>query len=417
MDRYHQAIRQPASSGYLLSFHCCYSFPDLINDVYFTFLIYDYGLLDETKMWVMNSNALINNREIHTLSFLRGTSALYVMIAHILIWGGYKGYFPNPKVAVDVFIFISGFLIATGLDSKKIHLGDFYLKRFFRIAPAYYFTIALITMLYPFMRDGLAFIQSLDRTQWPVGGIYEAENVKYDIYNIAMHISFIFGLFPTYSQSSYIGDWSISLEMQFYLVAPFIFYFFKRTNAIVIISISSIVIAIIAKETAPLLKFREQSLLIYKIHIFMLGAVTYEYLKAYASKKYILFIIAIGIIATQFWIQRYNALSNNSSTYLILTLALMSVKNKIDNVFDNFIVGFLSQISYSLYLIHGVFIALSGYLYSIYFKDNSTIPLIYVIAIITVPLSVSSAYIMSRLIEKRGITMCRSIIRKRQEEI
>ena len=149
----------------------------------------------------------------------------------------------------------------------------------------------------------------------------------------------------------------------------------------------------------------------------MLGAVTYEYLKAYASKKYILFIIAIGIIATQFWIQRYNALSNNSSIYLILTLALMSVKNKIDNVFDNFIVGFLSQISYSLYLIHGVFIALSGYLYSIYFKDNSTIPLIYVIAAITVPLSVSSAYIMSRLIEKRGITMCRSIIRKRQEEI
>lgn len=365
----------------------------------------------------MNSNTLINNREIHTLSFLRGISALYVMLAHILIWGGYKGYFPNPKVAVDVFIFISGFLIATGLDSKKIHLGDFYLKRFFRIAPAYYFTIALITMLYPFMRDGLAFIQSLDRTQWPVGGIYEAANVKYDIYNIAMHISFIFGLSPTYSQSSYIGDWSISLEIQFYLVAPFIFYYFKRTHTIIMISSLAIIISIIAKETAPLLKFREQSLLIYKIHIFMLGAVTYEYLKACGSKKYALLVIAVGIIATQFWMQRYNALSNNSSMYLILTLALMSIKNKIDNVFNNFIVGFLSQISYSLYLIHGVFIALSGYLYSIYFKENSSIPLLHVIATITVPMSVLSAYVMSKYIEKRGITMCRSIIKKRQVEI
>lgn len=364
----------------------------------------------------MNSNTLISNREIHTLSFLRGTSALYVMLAHILIWGGYKGYFPNPKVAVDVFIFISGFLIATGLDSQKMHLGDFYLKRFFRIAPAYYFTIAIITILYPFMRDGLAFIQSLDRTQWPVGGIYEATNVKYDLHNILMHISFVFGLFPTYSQSSYIGDWSISLEIQFYLVAPFIFYYFKRTNAIIIISILAIIISIIAKETAPLLKFREQSLLIYKIHIFMLGAVTYEYLKGCGSKKYILFSIAIGIIVTQFWMQRYNVLSNNSSVYLILTLALMSIKNKIDNVFNNFMVGFLSQISYSLYLIHGVFIALSGYIYSLLypvFKDE--ISLLHLMAIITIPMSIICAYCMSRYIEKNGITFSKKLIRMKSQ--
>jgi len=400
----------------LLSLPTYIPVPDVGNDVYFIVLIYDYILLEKIKMWVMNSNTLISNREIHTLSFLRGTSALYVMLAHILIWGGYKGYFPNPKVAVDVFIFISGFLIATGLDSQKMHLGDFYLKRFFRIAPAYYFTIAAITILYPFMRDGLAFIQSLDRTQWPVGGIYEATNVKYDLHNILMHISFVFGLFPTYSQSSYIGDWSISLEMQFYLVAPFIFYYFKRTNAIIVISILAIIISIIAKETAPLLKFREQSLLIYKIHIFMLGAVTYEYLKACGPKKYILFSIAIGIIVTQFWMQRYNVLSNNSSVYLILTLALMSIKNKIDNVFNNFMVGFLSQISYSLYLIHGVFIALSGYIYSLLypvFKDE--ISLLHFMAIITIPMSIICAYCMSRYIEKNGITFSKKLIRMKSQ--
>lgn len=364
----------------------------------------------------MNSNTLINNKEIYTLSFLRGISALYVMLAHILIWGGYKGYFPNPKVAVDVFIFISGFLIATGLDSQKTHLGDFYLKRFFRIAPAYYFTIVIITILYPIMRDGLAFIQSLDRTQWPVNGIYEATNVKYDLYNIAMHISFIFGFSPTYSQSSYIGDWSISLEMQFYLVAPFIFYYFKRTNAIIIISTLAIIISILAKETAPLLKFREQSLLIYKIHIFMFGAVTYEYLKACRFKKYVLFIIAIGIIATQFWIQRYNVLSNNSSMYLLLTLALMSIKNKIDNVFNNFIVGFLSQISYSLYLIHGVFIALSGYVYSlVYPVFKNEVSLLHLMAIITIPMSLICAYCMSRYIEKNGISFSKKLIRMKSQ--
>ncbi|OCQ51694.1 O-acetyltransferase OatA [Photorhabdus australis subsp. thailandensis] len=364
----------------------------------------------------MNSNKLIKNTEIHTLSFLRGISALYVMLAHILIWGGYKGYFPNPKVAVDVFIFISGFLIASRLDSQKTHLGTFYLKRFFRIAPAYYFTIAIIVLVYPLMRDGLIFIQSLDREHWPVGGIYDSATVKYNLYNIVMHLSFIFGLSPTFSQYSYIGDWSISLEMQFYLIAPFIFYFFKRKSAIVIISLLSIIISIIAKETAPALGFREQSLLIYKIHIFMLGAVTYEYLKTYGLNKYILLATAMGIIATQFWIQRYNLISNNSSMYLILTLTLMSIKNKTDDIFNNFLVSFLSQISYSLYLIHGIFIALSGYIYSINHNNLSDkVPLLYFIAIITIPLSISCAYVMSKYIEKNGIYFCKMLIQKKSQ--
>ena len=50
-------------------------------------------------------------KKISTINGLRGISCLWVVISHCGIWGGYKGYNPNAKVAVDIFMMISGFLM------------------------------------------------------------------------------------------------------------------------------------------------------------------------------------------------------------------------------------------------------------------------------------------------------------------
>src|SRR5437868_2882376 len=44
------------------------------------------------------------------LDGLRGMAALWVLVAHVGIWTGYA-WLPNPKLAVDIFIVCSGFLM------------------------------------------------------------------------------------------------------------------------------------------------------------------------------------------------------------------------------------------------------------------------------------------------------------------
>ncbi|MGZ4971449.1 MAG: acyltransferase family protein, partial [Limisphaerales bacterium] len=46
------------------------------------------------------------------LDGLRGGAALWVLVAHCMIWGGWYGVpVPSPKIAVDIFMVVSGFLM------------------------------------------------------------------------------------------------------------------------------------------------------------------------------------------------------------------------------------------------------------------------------------------------------------------
>src|ERR1700741_1786618 len=83
---------------------------------------------------------------------LRGAMAFWVFYGHLRISClGSPPRFGHPANAVDVFMVLSGFLMTyhwIGRESKfnnhARQTGDFYLRRFFRIAPLYYllFTIA-----------------------------------------------------------------------------------------------------------------------------------------------------------------------------------------------------------------------------------------------------------------------------------
>ena len=82
-------------------------------------------------------------KQIPSLNGLRAISIAIVIIFH----AGFRnlGYanFPGGQLGVNIFFIISGFLITLLLIeeekvSKKISLKKFYLRRIFRIFPAYY---------------------------------------------------------------------------------------------------------------------------------------------------------------------------------------------------------------------------------------------------------------------------------------
>src|SRR4051794_41755420 len=84
-------------------------------------------------------------RHLGFLDGMRGFAALYVLVAHCVIWGGWSDMpLPDPKIAVDVFMILSGYLMVhqwrgreeggdQGLATQKVLV-----RRFFLISPPFF---------------------------------------------------------------------------------------------------------------------------------------------------------------------------------------------------------------------------------------------------------------------------------------
>ncbi|WP_321326538.1 acyltransferase [Thiomicrorhabdus sp.] len=157
------------------------------------------------------------------VDFLKGLSVLMVILFHIFFavfflfkkdpvklqqfvdsipaWLSFVLSFDK---AVDIFFMLSAFLLSYALlkvyDKQRfIHIRRFYLHRFFRIYPV--FLVALL--LY-----GLADIHKLITDGWY--SLLFIENI------------FSKGIIPV--------QWSLSIEMQFYLILPFLLLFLAKSS-------------------------------------------------------------------------------------------------------------------------------------------------------------------------------------------
>lgn len=165
------------------------------------------------------------------LDGIRGLAALWVLAAHTV--HHCRANIPilsEPRYAVDVFMLVSGFLMTH--HSIKRQLVEpmerprtwlvFWVRRYFRIAPAFY--VILIPAL---LLQGWYF-QWADQIQAAMGGLPHAPLTTPLWMNGLLRFTFLFGFFPRYSQTLPIPDWSIALEMQFYLAFPFIVLLYRR---------------------------------------------------------------------------------------------------------------------------------------------------------------------------------------------
>lgn len=87
-------------------------------------------------------------QKIYSLQYLRAFAALWVLLTHVLQLCEVRpeGVFWAGQWGVDIFFLLSGFIIF--LTTKEgSYWVDFFIKRIFRIYPAYLFILALY-MLY-----------------------------------------------------------------------------------------------------------------------------------------------------------------------------------------------------------------------------------------------------------------------------
>jgi len=146
-------------------------------------------------------------QKLHGLNHLRALAILLVLLYH------YCKLFPHPAwtetwgsfgwVGVDLFFVLSGYLIASQLfeeikNSRSVNLKEFYIKRFFRIIPAYLTVVFFYFAIPEFKeREGLPPLwKFLTFTQ-----------------NLGLDLR---------TQRAFSHAWSLCIEEQFYLLFPLV---------------------------------------------------------------------------------------------------------------------------------------------------------------------------------------------------
>lgn len=158
---------------------------------------------------------------------LRGILALWVLVGHCasatpIFKTPFTEAFYNQK-AVTVFIILSGFAIAAMIDQKGDSYGTYLLRRILRIFPVYLLFLAISVAVAPL---ALQVWQAAPPAPFTPARIEIAtDTLAYWPAHLAAHLVALHGLVPPAllpsTDYAFLGQaWSISLEWQFYLIAP-----------------------------------------------------------------------------------------------------------------------------------------------------------------------------------------------------
>ncbi len=230
------------------------------------------------------------DHRIKVLDGFRGLAILLVIGYH------YFNFFSFGWTGVDLFFVLSGFLITGKLVESlgaEHYFRTFYIKRILRIVPLYYIILLLFFVIIPLLLPSIvsASFKELLQKQiyyWTfVVNIYDAVH-GWPLNVILIHF------------------WSLACEMQFYLLWPFIIYFFyNHGKALIVIltffCLTALLVRIGGQLFLSLNDIYRYVLLPCRIDAFCAGALLYIFFRmdkiaAHKTKLLITALIALTIV-------------------------------------------------------------------------------------------------------------------------
>ena len=301
-------------------------------------------------------------QRIKELDGLRGIAVTLVLIEHVVL--NYYGYLLGDNksylggVGVTIFFCLSGFLITSNLLRLKENnspwwvLRNFYIKRFLRIMPTYYFCLLLIWTL-----------NLEDKSEFIWYHIAYATNIIISIKNNWIDVG-LSGVF-----------WSLSVEEQFYIVAPFLILFIKSGRLRSVLLLTSIlgIISIIPLTYFGLSALQNYVLPFSHAHELLIGGYA-AYLAKYDKNRLSRYILPGWLLAaflcSAIALHIFNTLRDTPSIdifyvvrimYVLVEfqIILMCLSAKLPAIFSLIlnaaILRGIGVISYSLYLYHNFY--------------------------------------------------------------
>lgn len=343
------------------------------------------------------------HKDFACIHFLRVVAAFWVLAAHCMIWGGWYGLpLPSAKVAVDLFMLISGFLMVATVRAESMSgwgdAGLFWSRRLLRIAPAYYLSLGLAALSAPWFLAGYAAWQEMNPGAWTAGSIYDPARSDYSIQNLLWHVTFAFGLHPTRSFSTFLPDWSLSLEMQFYVVFPLLLIAARRFGMLPV-SLVAVLIASLLNLVVPE-GYGEPSLLSFKLQYFVAGMLLYQALGDMRWRY-----LAGGLLLVSLEDERNSSSIVRPlifiSMYALVRMELAGKNPRAVNLMRRVFRG-PADLSYSVYLFHGFWISACGLAVASAPELRELSPMWRMLATFVVVLTgtCATAYVVHRCIER-----------------
>jgi peptidoglycan/LPS O-acetylase OafA/YrhL len=304
------------------------------------------------------------------LQSLRGILALWIFICHSFAFalrGQEFGiiskilyFLPSGAQTVNTFIILSGFVIALVLVEKKESLKQFYISRLCRIYPVYIIVLVVAFLLFPYMISGV-----LKVLPWGGSTAYYADLIaksessqSKEWFIFLLQLLNIQGIVP-YSLIPFASGailpvaWSISLECQFYVVAPLLIKSSRMNNWF-----RWSLILFIGLFSLALTNFNSwgfnKAFLLMSFKYFMFGILSYfvyRFVRQNRLSLTILQVFSILVLILLLFGKIWAVL-----IWVFFMLFSFMGRGKIEDIIRKFvefrILVFLGDISYSIYLWH-----------------------------------------------------------------
>ena len=371
---------------------------------------------------------------LDTIEGLRGYLALWVVVCHVLwasgipldlTWGiNILRVLRQGAYAVDIFVVVSGFVIFLLLDAQKLTYEQFVLRRYFRLFPLF---VTLFLVSIPISQLSMWNVQHASQYLTPEQVMSLSENMRLwwqNLYtHIPLHLTMLHGTVPESvladSPGSFlIPAWSVSLEWQFYLVAPLAYGMATSSNRFLQLGLVAICALMFVAAQGVLPAVNYGATLPFHIQYFVLGGASYFLYKHRSRIKQpnAWFSVTCGICAILLAIRGVSWTIPVGLWFAFLGVILehpSSLTSRVTSlIFTNGLSQRLGQISYSIYLSHILVIALIQYVLLRWLPHLTLTAHIVALLALTLIVTIALSTGLYRYVEAPGIEWGRSVARR-----
>ncbi|GAA0535789.1 acyltransferase family protein [Chitinophaga japonensis] len=327
----------------------------------------------------------MKNLDTTFLNGLRFVLALWVALGHFYKYIGGAAFVKIPVLgnilmtngpAVDGFMVITGFLMMYQYlkreeeepPSEAGTFRKFWLRRLFRLYPLYFVALIAAYNFFQYNYDSVYFnYHYFTGREAHFTTTYNP--AAYPTFSdLLLHLTFLHGLLPGVNTSILGPAWSLSLEMQFYMLFPLLFLLFFKNGQVVKQRMVQLIlfslVAVIAVEKlfgtwaggGRIISFQAPSLLFYSLHYFLLGMLLAAYLQGRAKLFHLaawtLIILPFTGPLTVMTILSIVILLFSGEIKKYAHPGISAVIEGIKRALSGKVGAFGADVSYSLYLIH-----------------------------------------------------------------
>jgi peptidoglycan/LPS O-acetylase OafA/YrhL len=352
---------------------------------------------------------------------LRGIAALSIVFYHLYHLTGinipeiFKFIARDFGYGAHLFFVLSAFSLMHSTEctmSRSNWTRDYFIKRFFRIAPLFYLLIVFV-----------------------LTGQIVAHGKVVDIPTILLNVFFVFGFTP--SSGIVWGGWTVGVEMIFYVLFPVLLIAIRTTRTSLIYLFAAVFISCVSRyifheqylRTIPLAQYDWWGYFSFlpNLFFFVIGICAFKLKNTFTREsialRFLIPLIAVVIVGVLLLSEMDKPLRSNSGRLDLLVWGIgfgaLCIWQSIRPGFwsANKIFRYVGERSYSMYLLHPVIIVfLKGYIIKFYV---CLVPYVgayafFICSIIVLGIVLIVAEIAYRTIEVPGIKLGRTFIGRLQ---